>query len=87
MRPQGRVAELFGENVRRARLERQMTLEALATEAGLAYCYMGGIERGQKNPTLDVVERIAAVLGAEAISLLTARKQIQRECSRLADVI
>lgn len=65
-----RMAEIFGENVRRVRLERGMTLESLATEAGLAYSYMGGIERGQKNPTLDVVERIAGVLETEAISLL-----------------
>lgn len=65
-----RMAEIFGENVRRVRLERGMTLESLATEAGLAYSYMGGIERGQKNPTLDVVERIAGVLGTDAISLL-----------------
>lgn len=69
-----RMAETFGENVRRVRLERGMTLEALATEAGLAYSYMGGIERGQKNPTLDVVEQIAGVLRIEAVLLLT--KQI-----------
>lgn len=66
-----RMAETFGENVRRVRLERGMTLEALATEAGLAYSYMGGIERGQKNPTLDVVEQIAGVLRIEAVLLLT----------------
>lgn len=65
-----RMAEIFGENVRRVRLERGMTLESLATEAGLAYSYMGGIERGQKNPTLDVVERIAGVLETDAIFLL-----------------
>lgn len=48
-----------------------MTLEALAVEVGIAYSYMGGIERGQKNPTLDVVERIAVALGTDAVSLLT----------------
>lgn len=69
-----RMAEIFGENVRRVRLERGMTLESLAVEAGLAYSYMGGIERGQKNPTLDVVERIAGVLGTDAISLLNKER-------------
>ena len=48
-----------------------MTLESLATEVGIAYSYMGGIERGQKNPTLDVVERIAKVLDSEPIELLS----------------
>ena len=66
-----RMAQIFGENVRRVRLERGMTLEALAVEVGLAYSYMGGIERGQKNPTLDVVERIASALGIDPISLLS----------------
>lgn len=50
-----------------------MTLESLAIEAGLAYSYMGGIERGQRNPTLAVVERIAGALNIEPISLLTPR--------------
>nr|WP_245460045.1 helix-turn-helix transcriptional regulator [Mesorhizobium sp. M1B.F.Ca.ET.045.04.1.1] len=46
-----------------------MTLESLATEAGLAYSYMGGIERGQRNPSLNVAERIATVLDCEPATL------------------
>ncbi|ANH07846.1 transcriptional regulator (plasmid) [Shinella sp. HZN7] len=65
-----RMAEILGENVRRVRLERGLTLESLATEVGLAYSYLGGIERGQRNPTLAVVERIAKALEIEPISLL-----------------
>lgn len=65
-----RMAETFGTNVRRVRIERGITLETLAHEAGLAYSYVGEIERGRKNPTLDVVERIAAVLKADALELL-----------------
>lgn len=67
-----RLAETFGENVRRVRLERGMTIEALADEVGLAYTYVGQIERGRRNPTLDVVERFAAVLKVEPLGLLTA---------------
>ncbi len=47
-----------------------MTLEALAHDVGLAYTYMGQIERGQRNPTLDVVERIAGVLSFDPLDLL-----------------
>ncbi|RWB53905.1 helix-turn-helix transcriptional regulator [Mesorhizobium sp.] len=64
-----RLAEIFGANVRRVRKERGMTLESLATEAGLAYSYMGGIERGQRNPSLNVAERIAAVLECDPAAL------------------
>ncbi|ATN35454.1 transcriptional regulator [Rhizobium sp. ACO-34A] len=66
-----RMAQIFGENVRRIRLERGLTLEAMAAEVDLAYSYLGGIERGQKNPTLDVVERIAKVLDTDPLILLT----------------
>ena len=48
-----------------------MTLETLAHEVGLAYSYMGQLERGQRNPTLDVVERIAGVLKVSPLALLT----------------
>jgi len=66
------MAETFGINVRRVRLERGLTLEVLAEEVGLAYSYVGEIERGRRNPTLDVVERIAAVLKTEPLELLGA---------------
>lgn len=69
-----RMAVILGENIRKFRRERGMTLEALAIEVGVAYSYMGGIERGQKNPTLDVVERIANALNKEPISLLSKRE-------------
>jgi transcriptional regulator with XRE-family HTH domain len=65
------MAEVFGANVRRARQEQGMTLEALAHDVGLAYSYVGEIERGRKNPTLDVVERIAEVLKIDPIKLLS----------------
>lgn len=65
-----RLAQIFGQNVRRIRQENGITLEALADEVGLAYTYVGQIERGQRNPTLDVVERIAEGLNVEALELL-----------------
>ena len=67
-----RLAEIFGANVRRVRLKHGMTLESLATETGLAYSYMGGIERGQRNPSLNVVDRIAKVLQSDPIALFCA---------------
>jgi transcriptional regulator with XRE-family HTH domain len=68
-----RLAETFGANVRKVRLERGMTLEVLADEVGLAYTYVGQIERGRRNPTLDVVERIAVVLKVEPLELLSGK--------------
>ncbi|MDQ0452365.1 transcriptional regulator with XRE-family HTH domain [Brevundimonas nasdae] len=47
-----------------------MTLEVLALEVGLAYSYVGELERGRRNPTLKIVERIADVLGISPLELL-----------------
>lgn len=69
-----RLAQMFGVNVRRIRRERGLTLEAFADAVGLAYSYVGEIERGRKNPTLDVVERIAKVLRVEPTQLLVMPK-------------
>lgn len=65
-----RMAQVLGENVRRIRRERGVTLETLAHDVGLSYSYMGQLERGQRNPTLEVVERIAAILKVEPLHLL-----------------
>ena len=64
------LAKQLGQNVRRARQERGVTLETLADEVGLAYSYLGEIERGRRNPTLAVVERLALALKTEPLELL-----------------
>ncbi|NBW10628.1 MAG: XRE family transcriptional regulator [Caulobacteraceae bacterium] len=64
------LAEKFGRNVRHARLAKGSTIEALADQVGLAYSYVGQIERGTRNPTLAVVERFAVVLEMDAVELL-----------------
>jgi len=64
-----KLTQIFGRNVRAARQARGMTLEALAHDVGLAYSYVGEIERGRRNPTLAVVERIAKALGSTPIDL------------------
>jgi transcriptional regulator with XRE-family HTH domain len=65
-----RLGQIFGRNVRRLRKERGLSQEALADEVGLAPTYVGQIERGQRNPTLDVVERFAEVFGVDPLGLL-----------------
>ena len=65
-----RLVTVFGANTRRLRQARGMTLEALAHKVGLSYASMGQIERASRNPTLDVVERVAPVLNVPPLALL-----------------
>lgn len=65
-----KLGQVFGKNVRRARIEKGMTIEGLANDVGLSYSYVGELQRGRRNPTLKVVERIAKALGVTPVDLL-----------------
>lgn len=68
------LAQTFGRNVRDVRRARGLTLEQLAHDVGMSYSYVGQLERGQRNPSLDTVERFASVLACDPISLLSTDK-------------
>lgn len=55
---------IVGRNVRQLRQDKGLTQEQLAFEAGLDLTYVGGIERGRRNPSLIVMARLAVALGA-----------------------
>jgi len=60
----------FGTNVKAARKSAGFSQETLADMAAVARSYLSDVERGARNPTLQVVERIAAALNVRASSLL-----------------
>jgi transcriptional regulator with XRE-family HTH domain len=49
-------------NLRRIRVLRGTSLEALAVDARVDRTYVGGLERGTENPTVAVLDRLAAAL-------------------------
>lgn len=61
---------IVGQNVRRLRTERGLTQEQVAFEARIDLTYLGGIERGRRNPSLMVLVRIADALSADLGDLL-----------------
>jgi len=52
-----------GANIRRLRTAAGLTQEVLAHKAGLAMRYVSGIERGEENPSLAALVKLAAALG------------------------
>jgi transcriptional regulator with XRE-family HTH domain len=58
------VARAFGREVRRRRHAQGMTLDALGEAANLGPNYVGQIEGGLRDPSIDVAARLAAGLGA-----------------------
>lgn len=60
MHMQGR--KLVGQNLRRIRVGLGVSQEQLAFDAGVDRSYLGGIERGEENPSVDTLEKIARIL-------------------------
>ncbi|MBX9615556.1 MAG: helix-turn-helix domain-containing protein [Caulobacteraceae bacterium] len=59
------VRKKLGSNVQRLRREKGLSQEDLADLAGLHRTYVSGVERGVRNPTLTVIDRLARALGVE----------------------
>jgi XRE family transcriptional regulator, regulator of sulfur utilization len=64
-----RAAQPIARNLRRWRTIREMTLSALAEQAGVAKSTVSLIERGQGNPSIDTVWALASALGVPFASL------------------
>ena len=62
---------ILGKNVGRLRRQKGLTQEELAFEAKIDLTYMGGIERGERNPSLFVMARIADALSVPLTKLLS----------------
>jgi len=56
------IASVVGERIRAYRKRSGLTQEALAEKADLHHTYIGQLERGEKNATLETVEKIARAL-------------------------
>lgn len=66
--------QIVGRNVRTLRTARGLTQEQLAFASKIDLTYLGGIERGRRNPSLLVMVRIAAALKSEPVELLRVEK-------------
>ena len=59
-----------GRALRRYRTAKGLSQEEFADLCGLDRTYVSGIERGLRNPTVVVLERMAAVLGIQSTAFL-----------------
>jgi transcriptional regulator with XRE-family HTH domain len=55
---------LVARNLRRLRVKRGVSQEALAVDARVDRTYVGRLERGFENPTVEMLERLALALTA-----------------------
>ena len=74
------IRERIGWNLRRLWAERSLTQEDFATDSGFDRGYISGVERGVRNPSVLVLDRLATALGVDVSELFDPRKAM--ECMR-----
>lgn len=79
---------MIGERIKKLRMEKGLSLSELAERAGVAKSYLSSIERNiQKNPSIQFLEKISAVLGKTPDGLLLESEvdgdQLDQEWMRL----
>ncbi len=60
----------FAKRLKALRLERTLSQEELASHCGIDRTYIGRLERLERNPSLEILQKIADGLGIELTELL-----------------
>ncbi|UZP03353.1 helix-turn-helix transcriptional regulator [Clostridium botulinum] len=81
----------IGENIRIIRKERKLTLKDLGSKVGLSEQAIGQYERGDRSPNIEVINKIAIVLGVNTNELIYGKNSLSKvvfnECSYLMHVL
>jgi transcriptional regulator with XRE-family HTH domain len=64
------IRRRVGQNVRKYREAKGWSQEEFADQSGLHRTYVSGVERGVRNPTISVVQKLAKALKVSAAQLL-----------------
>jgi transcriptional regulator with XRE-family HTH domain len=72
---EGALQQALGRNLRAERTRRGLSQEAMAEQLHVHRTYIGGLERGERNVTLQTVERFSASLGMHPLDLLWDRER------------
>ena len=71
---EGELQRRLGQSLRAYRKAKGLSQEEFADVAGVHRTYMGGLERGERNVTLQTLERLAERLEVDPVELLLGPK-------------
>jgi transcriptional regulator with XRE-family HTH domain len=77
VRPRSPAHAALGQSIRALRQERGLTQEELGLESGLDRSFVGGIERGDGNPSYESLLRIAGALEAPVSAIVAGGERIK----------
>jgi transcriptional regulator with XRE-family HTH domain len=81
------VKKTFGSRLRALRKAASMSQLELGERSGLDYTYVGGIERGERNPTLEVISKLADGLQIEVEQMFRFGGAQARDNRAIADLV
>ncbi len=73
------ISKYVGQRIRNFRIEQGLSQEKLAELSNLHYTYIGQVERGEKNATLESIEKIAIALNVPLSRLFEKLSDGDRE--------
>ncbi|MFN0193542.1 MAG: helix-turn-helix domain-containing protein [Aestuariivirga sp.] len=63
-----KLRQVVARNLRILRKQKGLTQEVLADQAEINRNYVGQIEREEKSPTIDMIEKLAIALSVDAVA-------------------
>jgi transcriptional regulator with XRE-family HTH domain len=63
----------FASNIQRLRAKKKLSQKALADKVGISVSYVSMLERGQRSPPLETIEKMAKALQVTPANLLGGR--------------
>ncbi len=82
--------KLIGQRLRQARRRQSLSQEKTAERAGLHPTYIGQLERGEKNATLESILRVSRALGvplSELFANIDDQPAVKRPADTLYDMV
>ena len=76
------LSSSFGPLVKKHRLAKKLSQEALAEKADVHPTYIGLLERGQRTPGIDVAERIAKAIGMKLSQMIAEAERATKVSGR-----
>ncbi len=72
------IGKATGKRIRHLRSIQGLTQQELGEKADVNYKYLGAVERGEKNPTIEHIAKIAKALDVEPYQLLVFKQDVKQ---------
>jgi len=80
-----KIKKIFGNRIKEIRKEENLSQEELGDRAGLHPSYIGGIERGERNLSIENIEKLALGLKVDIRELFPHIRHVENQSEKKRD--